>query len=204
MLSAANWGGQGLHPRGNFEGFMRAASKEKWLEAHGIEHWTHFYTDYGRELAAQVLRLFPQGREERLGQAAARAACRCAIGEKFVERAENEWPIARTKWTKFYLNSADFSLVETSLTGEAKVTFEAMGEGVTFLTPPLHAETEITGPVARETVRLVIDDRRRHIPDPARILARHEGDRVPGRDRSAYADRAGLAARLAPQARSTN
>src|SRR5262245_26278118 len=33
FLSAANWGGQGLHPRGNFEGFMRAASKEKWLEA---------------------------------------------------------------------------------------------------------------------------------------------------------------------------
>src|ERR671925_79766 len=50
FLSAANWGGQPLHPRGNFEGFVRAASKEKWLEAHGIEHWTHFYTDYGREL----------------------------------------------------------------------------------------------------------------------------------------------------------
>src|SRR6266850_1826682 len=33
LLSAANWGGQGLHPRGNFEGFVRAASKEKWLEA---------------------------------------------------------------------------------------------------------------------------------------------------------------------------
>jgi putative CocE/NonD family hydrolase len=50
FLSAANWGGQGLHPRGNFESFTRAASTQKWLEAHGIEHWTHFYTDYGREL----------------------------------------------------------------------------------------------------------------------------------------------------------
>ncbi|HLF39438.1 MAG TPA: CocE/NonD family hydrolase, partial [Burkholderiales bacterium] len=50
FLSAANWGGQGLHPRGNFEGFVRAAAKDKWLEAHGIEHWTHFYTDYGRML----------------------------------------------------------------------------------------------------------------------------------------------------------
>ena len=50
FLSAANWGGQGLHPRGNFEGFMRAASQEKWLEAHGLEHWTHFYTDYGQLL----------------------------------------------------------------------------------------------------------------------------------------------------------
>ena len=25
-------------------------------------------------------------------------------GEKFVERHENEWPLARTQWTKFYLD----------------------------------------------------------------------------------------------------
>src|SRR5205085_11028303 len=31
LLTAANWGGQGLHTRGNFEGFMRAGSKDKWL-----------------------------------------------------------------------------------------------------------------------------------------------------------------------------
>ena len=27
LFSAANWGGQGLHPRGNFEGFVRAAAE---------------------------------------------------------------------------------------------------------------------------------------------------------------------------------
>src|SRR5665213_7357 len=47
FLSAANWGGAGLHPRGNFEGFTQAASTQKWLEVHGESHWTHFYTDYG-------------------------------------------------------------------------------------------------------------------------------------------------------------
>ncbi len=62
FLSAANWGGQGLHPRGNFEGFVRAASKEKWLEAHGIEHWTHFYTDYGRELQLRFFDHFLHGK----------------------------------------------------------------------------------------------------------------------------------------------
>src|SRR5690242_4355691 len=50
FLSAANWGGQGIHPRGNFEAFMRAPSRQKWLEAHGDTHWTHFYTDYGVSL----------------------------------------------------------------------------------------------------------------------------------------------------------
>ncbi len=61
LLTAANWGGQGLHPRGNFEGFVRAASKEKWLEAHGIEHWTHFYTDYGRLLQKRFFDYFLKG-----------------------------------------------------------------------------------------------------------------------------------------------
>ena len=61
FLSAANWGGQGLHPRGNFEGFVRAASKQKWLEAHGIEHWTHFYTDYGRLLQKRFFDHFLKG-----------------------------------------------------------------------------------------------------------------------------------------------
>jgi predicted acyl esterase len=148
LFSAANWGGQGLHPRGNFEGFMRAASKDKWLEAHGIEHWTHFYTDYGRELQRKFFDYFLKGEDTGWGKQPRVLLQVRHPGETFVERAENEWPLARTSWTKFYLNSADFSLVETSLTGEAKVTFDALGEGVTFMTPPLKTETEITGPVA--------------------------------------------------------
>src|SRR5436853_387392 len=47
LLSAANWGGQGLHPRGNYEGFLAAGSKQKWLEVHGDTHFTHFYSNYG-------------------------------------------------------------------------------------------------------------------------------------------------------------
>jgi len=148
LFSAANWGGQGLHPRGNFEGYLRAASQDKWLEAHGIEHWTHFYTDYGRELQRKFFDKFLKGEDTGWGKQPRVLLQVRYPGEKFTERAESEWPIARTKWTKFYLNSADFSLVETSLTGEADVTFEALGEGVTFMTPPLHRETEITGPVA--------------------------------------------------------
>ena len=54
-------GGQGLHPRGNFEGFVRAASKQKWLESHGLEHWTHFYTDYGVALQKKFFGHFLKG-----------------------------------------------------------------------------------------------------------------------------------------------
>jgi uncharacterized protein len=148
LFSAANWGGQGLHPRGNFEGFARAASKEKWLEAHGIEHWTHFYTDYGRELQRKFFDFFLKGEDTGWGQQPRVLLQVRHPGETFVEREENEWPIARTKWTKFYLNASDASLAERNSTDETKITFDALGEGITFMTAPLHAETEITGPVA--------------------------------------------------------
>ena len=111
LFSAANWGGQGLHPRGNFEGFMRAASKQKWLEAHGIEHWTHFYTDYGREQQLQVLRLFPARQGHRLVASSRACCCRCAIPAKDSSAApRTNGRSKRTKWTKFYLDPADMTL----------------------------------------------------------------------------------------------
>ncbi len=147
FLSAANWGGQGLHPRGNFEGFMRAASKDKWLEAHGIEHWTHFYTDYGRELQKRFFDFYLKGEPNGWG-AQPKVQLQVRHVDRFVERMENEWPIARTQWTKFHLHPADNALRRDAATDNAAITFDAMGEGVTFIAAPVAADTEITGPLA--------------------------------------------------------
>jgi uncharacterized protein len=68
--------------------------------------------------------------------------------EKFVERRESEWPLKRTKWTKLYLDPASGALTQKGAAGKAVKTFEALGDGVTFLTAPLTHETEITGPSA--------------------------------------------------------
>jgi predicted acyl esterase len=148
FLSAANWGGQPLHPRGNFEGFVRAASKEKWLEVHGIEHWTEFYTDYGVNLQKRFFDYFLKGIDN-----AWRKQPRVQLnirhpGEKFIPRMENEWPLARTRWTKFFLNPADQNLTNKPVSGKSTVSYDGLGDGVTFLTLPLEIETEITGPSA--------------------------------------------------------
>jgi hypothetical protein len=148
LFSAANWGGQGLHPRGNFEGFARAGSKQKWLEAHGIEHWTHFYTDYGREQQLRFFDYFLHGKKDGWAKQPKVLLQVRHPDEKFVARAENEWPIARTQWTKFYLDPKSMALAPKKPSGSAKLAFEAMGEGLTFLTPALEHETEITGPSA--------------------------------------------------------
>jgi predicted acyl esterase len=147
FLSCGNWGGQGLHLRGNVEGFVRAASEEKWLEIHGIEHWTHFYTDYGRKLQLRFFDHFLKGedngwdREPRV-----RLQIRQVDGT-FVERAENEWPLARTRWTTLHL-TPDGGLTKDGVAPDGTLTFDAMGEGVTFLSAPLTEATEITGPSA--------------------------------------------------------
>jgi predicted acyl esterase len=147
LLSAANWGGQPLHPRGNFEGFFRAASKQKWLEVHGIEHWTHYYTDYGIGLQKKFFGYFLKGERNGWdGQPRVQLNIRHP-GEGFVLRQESGWPLPDTRWTKFHLATDAQKLVTSAPGGSATVTFDAMGDGVTFLTEPLKEETEITGPV---------------------------------------------------------
>ena len=147
LLSAANWGGQGLHPRGNFEGFMRAASTQKWLEVHGIEHWTHFYTDYGRDLQKRFFDYFLKG-ENNGWEREPRVRLQVRHVDRFEERLEQEWPLARTRWTKYYFDFVSAALTTEPLSTSANASFDALGEGITFLTAPLEAETEITGPSA--------------------------------------------------------
>jgi predicted acyl esterase len=148
LLSSANWGGQGLHPRGNFEGFMRAASTHKWLEVHGIEHWTHFYTNYGLALQKRFFGHFLRGEDTGWTRQPPVVLQVRHPGEKFVERPERAWPLPGTQWTKLYLNPADHSLTAAPPAGEGTVSYGGFGDGVTFLTAPLPAETEITGPLA--------------------------------------------------------
>jgi predicted acyl esterase len=148
LFSSGNWGGQGLHPRGNFEGYVRSASRQKWLEVHGIEHWTHFYTDYGVGLQKKFFGHFLKGEDTGWKKQPKVVLQVRHPGETFVERPENEWPLARTRWTKLYLNPAEQSLVRLPLAKNGTVAYNGLGEGVTFLTPPLPRETEITGPIA--------------------------------------------------------
>ena len=147
FLSAANWGGQGLHPRGNFEGFVRAASKHKWLECHGLEHWTHFYTDYGRELQRRFFDFHLKGKANGWDrQPKVQLQVRHVDG--FVERHEDDWPLASTRWTKFYLDPKNQTLSLQPPSEAADLGFAAMGDGLTFMSEPFSEATEITGPLA--------------------------------------------------------
>ena len=63
-----------------------------------------------------------------------------------MDRDEQEWPIARTQWTKYYLHEdGSFSTAESD---DFRFSFKADSEGVNFFTEPLTEEIEITGPAA--------------------------------------------------------
>ena len=149
FLSAANWGGDGLHERGNFEAFTQAASTQKWLEVHPGRHEEWFYTPYGLDVQKRFLDHFLKGadngwdREPRV-----HLNIRRPFTNEYELRPENEWPLARTRWTALYLDAESRTLEWETPAREASTSFSALGEPITLLSAPLDQETEITGPLA--------------------------------------------------------
>lgn len=148
LLSAGNWGGQNLHLRGNVEGYLNAASKQKWLELHGIAHWTHFYTDYGVGLQTQFFDHFLKGKDNGFDRRPPVTLQVRHIPERYVERYEDAWPIPRTQWTKFYLGNDGETLSTEKRATEKAIDYQALGDGLTFSTPAQTQDLEITGPMA--------------------------------------------------------
>jgi len=147
LLSAANWGGMGCHPRGNFEGYLSAASTQKWLSVHGNTHFAPFYRAAGEKLQKRFFAHFLKGENTGWEQQPPVQLDIRHPGEKFLTRDEQEWPLARTQWTKFYFDPKDKLLSTEPQLGNS-VEYEAMGEGLTFSLPTSDEEIEITGPIA--------------------------------------------------------
>ena len=147
LLTAANWGGQGIHPRGNFNGFMYAASTDKWLEVHGDTHWTHFYSSYGRDVQKRFFDCFLKDVDNGWKETPRVQLNIRHPGERFVWRGEDEWPLARTAFTQYHLHR-DLTLATAEEDSPAGLEYDASGDGLLFTTPPFLEQTEFTGPLA--------------------------------------------------------
>ena len=147
LLSAANWS-HALHTRGNFEGYARASSDQKWLEVHGLEHFAEFYTDYGVHLQKRFFGHFLKGEDTGWNQQPSVELNVRHVDGSFEMRPEEEWPLARTVWTRLHLDPESGRLIREPPVVRASVGFQALGDGVTFTTEPFTEEVEITGPAA--------------------------------------------------------
>ena len=104
FLSAANWGGQGLHPRGNFEGFMRAASTREMAGGARDRALDAFLHRLRPRPAAPLLRPLPEGGADSDWDRQPPVLLQVRHVDRFEERAEAAWPIPRTQWTEFGLD----------------------------------------------------------------------------------------------------
>jgi predicted acyl esterase len=104
LFTAGNWSGMALHLRGNTEAFMRAASKHKKLRIHAGSHVHAFYTEEGRADQIKFFDYWLKGIENGvMDEPPVKLAIR--KGNDVLEwRHENEWPLKRTQWTKFYFD----------------------------------------------------------------------------------------------------
>ena len=147
VLSVGNWGNLGLHLRGNIEGYLGVSSPHKWLSVWVGSHYAPFYTEEARALQKRFFDYWLKGVETGwLNQPPVQLAIR--NGSEVVWRDEQEWPLARTQWTRFYLDAADASINSQVPETEARVDYVAPEGDITFTTAPFLHDTEVTGPLA--------------------------------------------------------
>lgn len=148
VLSAANWGGPGMHLRGNFEGFLGAGSREKWLFAHIGTHYESFYLPRYVALQKRFFRHYLCGDDNGWqDEPRVQLAIRQPDGTATL-RQEHEWPLARTQWTRLYLDGATLALGAEAPAADQSISYRAMQGSVSFSTAPFEHDTEFTGPVA--------------------------------------------------------
>jgi uncharacterized protein len=155
LLSVGNWGGAGLHLRGNIEGFLGAGSEHKWLRVHSGDHVQPFYVLEGRLLQLRFLEQWLKGvdtgmtREPPIQLAIRRSR------EDYSWRYEHEWPLARTQWTRYHLDATDGGLRLSAPSAEGLAEYKAEPDDLEamarFSTDPFDADTEITGPLSLHT-----------------------------------------------------
>ncbi len=115
LLSAANWGGHGLHMRGNVEAFVQAESAHKKLLLHTRSDLQAFYSEEGRSDQKRFFDYWLKGIDNGvMDEPPIKIAVRSG-GDEYEWRMEREWPLARTVWTKFYLSPKRSGAFSSSL-----------------------------------------------------------------------------------------
>ncbi len=139
LYTAGNWSGLGLHLRGNIEGFVNAASTHKKLRVHTGTHIHPFHSEEGRLDQLRFMDHWLKGIDTGImDEPPVKLEIRTGGSTKpYQFRFENEWPLARTKWTTLYLRidrdwSDDFDAVEGQLVPsppetETRVRYSATG-----------------------------------------------------------------------------
>ena len=142
----ACWCHQG-HLRASIEGFRKIRSTKKWLRAHREFEWPDTYNPYNLE---ELKRFYDRYcKDIRNGwELTPRVRIDVMDADEYnfmTARTEKEFPIARTQYTKLYLDASKAALSFEPLPTESKVTYNAETAEVKTFDITFDKETEITG-----------------------------------------------------------
>ena len=135
-----------FHLRGSTEGFRRIRSAKKWLRAHREFEWPDTYSSFG---LAELKRFYDRYLKDIRNGFELTPRVRVDVMDAYdydfqVARPEKEFPLARTKYTKLYLDASNHSLSFKPVTKESKVSYEGK-EGLTTFDITFNEDVEITG-----------------------------------------------------------
>jgi len=139
----ASWGGHHT-----IDAFRRISSKEKWLRVHNTGEWPDYYeyTEELRRFFDYFLKDVKNGWEN---TPRVRLSILDPGGIDEVNRPEREWPLARTRYEKLYLDASTNSLSPRPVTNESAVRYKSDDNQseVTF-TIEFKGDAEYTGYVS--------------------------------------------------------
>jgi len=140
FLDVGNWAGWSI------EGYLTAASKEKWLRIQSGDHLTPFYSEEALALQKRFFDHYLKG-EDNGWEKEPPVALTIRSPGGVTLRKEASWPLPGTKWERLYLDASSESMGPTGGgKSAAEKSYPARSTGVTFKTAAFPRDIEYTGP----------------------------------------------------------
>jgi hypothetical protein len=145
ILICASFSDQGLHTRGSFGIFREVRSRQKWVYTHRRLKWDAYYSPEVQAITKSFFDHFVKGEEgnDFLEQAPVRLEVRASRDEIYEVRGEEEWPLARTRYEKWFL-AEDLSLQSRAGADAGEAVYDACSGELRFRRV-FERDTELTG-----------------------------------------------------------
>ena len=165
MLVCASFSDHGLHTKGSFRAFEKASSEHKWVYTHRWGKWDAYYSQSVQEMTKDFMDCFLKGDTTSgfLQTPPVRLEVRSSLKEIHEVRYENEWPIARTQYTKLLMGESKQSLSLENPKEPMEVVYSAKN-GKAIFNFKFNKDTELSGYMK---VRVWVEARPKKKGDPS-------------------------------------
>jgi predicted acyl esterase len=143
------------HTRGTFWAWRKIGSAQKWLRVHDTQEWIDYYSPAAVADLTKYFDYYLKGiQNDWMSTPKVRLSVLDLGHTDIVNRTENEFPLARTKYTPLFLdptptsNLSNFSLSFTAPQTSASLSYPVTGSNQITFSYTFQNDTELTGYMA--------------------------------------------------------